>query len=143
MPLRIFKRLGLPGGVSWSVIALLLFGGVAHAAGGNPETAGEFFEKCHSDLRSCAYYIKGVIDGAMFAQTLSTGRPINPLCFNPSDTYVEAGQACYDYLASLVAKHALPLSGNNLFLLEAFLSTRYGCRPGEQPQKMRPPPPLQ
>ena len=83
MPLRIFKRLGLPGGVSWSVIALLLFGGVAHAAGGNPETAGEFFEKCHSDLRSCAYYIKGVIDGAMFAQNSLYGSPDQSAVLQP------------------------------------------------------------
>ena len=103
MPLRFYRRFRAgpfrlnvsKGGVSWSVIALLLFGGVAYAAGGNPETAGEFFEKCRVDQRPCAYYIQGVIDGAMFAQIFATGRPINPLCFNPSDSYLEAGQAYY------------------------------------------------
>ena len=129
------------------VTAMLLFSGVAY--GGNPETAGpetarEFFEKCRVDQRPCAYYVKGVIEGAMFAQTLSTGRPINPLCFTPSDTYLEAAQGYYAYLASLVAKQdTSALSGSNLYMLEAFLSTRYGCRPGEPPQHIAPPRSLQ
>jgi hypothetical protein len=71
-------------------------------------------------------YVRGVVDGIVWTQGLDHAPH---LCFVHDGSYLEISDGYVDYLLVMAAKPDPYdwLSKANMFILEDFLGSRYGC----------------